>query len=631
MKFTQSCMRLRRRGGAIVHDLLMIPIAWLGALWLRFNLGSIKEEYLDQALHVLPALVVVLGLSFLYFGMYRGVWRLASLPDFVRILKAVFIGVCLCIVVTFALTRMTYVSRSSFLFFAGLLIVLLSTPRFTYRWAKDRHFHSMHSRQALVVGAGRGGEMLARTLLAEPSYGYRPIGFVDDDPEKIGRDVYGLRVFGHCGQIPEIVVSTGADIVIVAMPSANAVQMRKIVEVCERSGVLTQTIPNAADFTFDDAVPGKLRPVTIEDLLDRKTVRFDWSRIRGELIGRSVLVTGGGGSIGSELCRQIVHLDPSRLIVVDTSEFNLYRIERELRDARRNLPISIMLADVCDAVAIERIFERHHPDIVFHTAAYKHVPMLESQTREAVRVNVLGTHTMAHAAARHATGRFVLISSDKAVNPANVMGESKRLAEKVCRAVQETSPSTRFIAVRFGNVLDSTGSVVPLFREQIARGGPVTVTDRNMERYFMTIHEACQLVMASAVIGEGGEMFVLDMGEPMRILYLAEQMIRLSGKIPHEDIAIEFIGARPGEKYSEDLAHSTEPLSPTSHEKIHLARQQSVDPAGFEARLADLRKACEAFDEPALERTIAQLVPEYLGASTTHTVEQAIPIDRARR
>lgn len=612
MKLASIVIRLRSRGGTIVHDLLMIPAAWLGALWLRFNLDSIPAEFLDQALRVLPVMVVIQSLSFLYFGLYRGVWRFASMPDIVRIFRAVLIGVSLCVFVTFVMTRMTYIPRSSFPLFMGLLLTFLIGPRFLYRWFKDRRVHGPVSKKALIVGAGRGGEMLARALLRDPSCGYRPIGFIDDDPEKKGRDIHGVRVLDHCRRIPEITARTGADVIVIAMPSASAAQMRRIVELCERSGVSMRAIPYMGDLVSGRAVVSELRAVTIENLLDRVPVRFDWPGIRHELTARTVVVTGGGGSIGSELCRQVACLDPSRLVVVDVNESGLHRTEAELRDAYPALPLSIVLADICDAAAVKCIFRRYAPDIVFHAAAYKHVPMLESHMREAVRVNGLGTQTMVDAAAEHATGLFVLVSSDKAVNPANAMGASKRLAEMVCRAAGDASPSSRFITVRFGNVLDSAGSVVPLFREQIARGGPVTVTDPDMERYFMTIPEACQLIMASTALGKGGDVFVLDMGEPMRIVYLAEQMIRLSGKVPGKDIAIEFIGSRPGEKLSEELIHPGEsPGLTRCHEKILLVHSPSVEQAWFAPRLAKLRDACDAFDEPALRRILSELVPEY--------------------
>ena len=611
MKLARATIRLRSRGGAFVHDLLMIPAAWLGALWLRFNLESIPAEFLDQAIRVLPAIVVIQGSTFLYFGLYRGVWRFASMPDLVRILQAVVVGASLCAVAAFLMTRMTDIPRASFPLFAGLLVVLLSGPRFAYRWFKDRRPHGTASKNALIVGSGRAGETLARALLHDPTNEYRPVGFVDDDPDQKGRDVHGIPVLGHCEQVPEIAVHTGTDVIIIAVPSATAVQMQRIVELCERAGMPMRTIPHLADLVSGRAEPSELRAITIEDLLNRSPVQPDWPTIRDELTGRAILVTGGGGSIGSELCRQIARLDPARLVIMDISEFNLHRIELDLRNACPALAISIVLADVCDTVGVARAFERHRPDVVFHAAAYKQVPMLENHVREAVRVNTLGTQTVARTAAEHAVDCFVLVSSDKAVNPVNAMGASKRLAEMVCLAVDDASPSTRFVAVRFGNVLDSAGSVVPLFREQIDIGGPITVTHRDMERYFMTIPEACQLIMASATLGKGGEVFVLDMGEPVRILYLAERMIRLAGKVPGKDIAIEFVGSRPGEKLSEELFHATESSGPTRHEKIFLARSRPVEHAEFTTRLAKLRDACDAFDEPALRRILAELIPEY--------------------
>ena len=393
-------------------------------------------------------------------------------------------------------------------------------------------------------------------------------------------------------------------VVLVAMCSAVA---------AASFGFLFFNFPPAKIFMGDlgSSLLGYLCAVAIEDPLDREPVQLDWPAIRHGLNAHRIFVTGGGGSIGSELCRQIARLEPSHLVIAEISEYNLHRIHLELRDAFPTLPLSMVLADICDPAAVERIFERYSPEVVFHAAAYKQVPILESHLREAVRVNALGTQTVANEAVKHAAERFVLVSSDKAVDPVNAMGASKRLAEMVCRAVGDRSPVTRFIAVRFGNVLDSAGSVVPLFREQIARGGPVTVTDPEMERYFMTIPEACQLVMASAVLGKGGEVLVLDMGEPVRIVYLAEQMIRLSGKVPGEDVAIEFIGTRPGEKLTEALFHPSESLLPTHRDKILLAQGPSVRHAELAARLAELRRACAAFDEPELETIVAELVPDY--------------------
>ena len=608
----------------MAHDFLMIPIAWLGAFWLRFNLGPIPREFLEQALLLTPVVVAVQGAIFLYLGLYRGVWRFASLPDLARILQAVVIGTALCASAVFLITRMTHVPRASFPLFVLLLLILLGGPRLAYRWFKDRWLRSAGLRKVLIVGAGKAGEMLARSLLREPSRGYRPLGFIDDDPVKIGREIRGLRVLGHCGRISQVVARTGADLVVIAIPSATRGQMRRIISFCEHPNVSVQTMPRLGELMHERVDPDRLRDLAIEDLLDREPAQPDWPAIRHELTAHAILVTGGGGSIGSELCRQIARLDPAHLVIVDISEFNLHRIHRELHEAYPTLPLSIMLADVCDAAAVAHVFERHRPDIVFHAAAYKQVPMLEAHPREAVRVNTLGTQTVARAAAEHGAGRFVLVSSDKAVHPANVMGASKRLAEMVCRACDDASP-TRFVTVRFGNVLDSAGSVVPLFREQIARGGPVTVTDPEMERYFMTIPEACQLVMAAAALGEGGEVFVLDMGEPMQILYLAERVIRFAGKVPGKDIDIQLIGSRPGEKLSEKLFELTETPVSTDHDKLLLVRSRPVRQAELETGLAELREACDAFDEAKLRRIFATLVPGYLDApSSSSTVTEGI-------
>ena len=626
MKITWSTGGLRSPGrwGAVAHDLSMIPIAWLGAYWLRFNLSSIPAEFLAQALQLLPVIVIIQGTTFLYFGLHRGLWRFASIPDLVRILQAVAVGVLLCAVSVFFLTRMNHVPRTSFVLFALLLVVFLSGPRLTYRWFKDRWFRRVAAKRTLIVGAGRGGEMLARVMLGDPSRGYCPVGFVDDDPRKNGRDVRGLPVLGHCGQIPAITARAKVDVIVIAIPSANALRMRRIVDICERSAAPMRIAPGVRDLPSGRISLDDLRPVALDDLLEREPTQLDWPEIRNELTGRSVLVTGAGGSIGSEFCRQIAVLEPSRLILADNSEFNLYRIEQSLRDAYPTLVFSIVLADVCDAVAVERAFERYRPDVVFHAAAYKHVPMLEEQMREAVRVNVLGTQTLVDTVTKYGTDLFVLVSSDKAVNPTNVMGASKRLAETISHAATGASPSARFITVRFGNVLESTGSVVPLFRRQIARGGPVTVTDPEMQRYFMTIPEACHLIMSAASLGEGGEIFVLDMGEPIPIVYLAEQMIHLAGKIPGKDVAIEFIGPRPGEKLAEELFHPAEQPRPTRHGKIFLATGHSVDHVRLAKGLVKLREACDAFDEPALRRILIELVPEYYRAPPAEEVPRTM-------
>jgi FlaA1/EpsC-like NDP-sugar epimerase len=359
-------------------------------------------------------------------------------------------------------------------------------------------------------------------------------------------------------------------------------------------------------------------------------VSLDWGAIEEGVRDRTVLVTGGGGSIGAELCRQIARLGPKSLVVVDQSENNIYAIEMEIRKAYPDLPFTALLGDVCDQSAIEQIFQKWFPDITFHAAAYKHVPILESQIREAVRNNVFGTRSVASAAADCGCGTFVFISTDKAVNPTNIMGASKRVAEMYCQNLDGRTPGTRFITVRFGNVLDSAGSVVPLFRKQISEGGPVTVTHREVRRYFMTIPEACQLIMQAAAIGDGGEVFVLDMGEPVMITYLAEQMIRLAGKTPGEDIEIQYIGLRPGEKLFEELFHPNEALSQTKQEKIMLARFRETDREEFESCIAQLDEAVQGHDHVKAGALLAALVPEFR-RETSKPVSNVIPLDQAKR
>ncbi len=600
---------LRSRTAAMTHDFLTIPVAWLGAYWLRFNLESIPESYWLTALTVLPVALIVQGASFWGFGLYRGIWRFASVPDLIRITKAVAAGVAGTAVAIFLLTRLQGVPRSVFVLDAVLLVLLLGGPRFVYRWAKDRHLYSADGKRALIVGAGKAGEMLVRDLLRDTSSPYRPIGFVDDAPRKRGMEIHGIPVLGACADIPAVVLEHSPDLLLIALPSAKSRQLRRVVELCEATGLPIRTLPRIQDLVSGQAGVKDLREVTIDDLLGREAVKLDWKEIARGIHGCTVLVTGGGGSIGSELCRQIARLEPKRLVILERSEFNLFEIERELRREYPQLSLEAVLGDVCDAHAVDSVMRRSEPNMVFHAAAYKHVPMLENQARSAVLNNVAGTRTMAVAADRQGCDTFVLISTDKAVNPGNVMGATKRVAEMICQHLAGRS-KTHFITVRFGNVLGSSGSVVPLFREQIARGGPVTVTHPEVTRYFMTIPEASQLILQAAAIGKGGEIFVLDMGEPVRIGYLAEQLIRLSGRMPGDDINIVYTGLRQGEKLHEELFHERERLADTSHPKILLAASRSVDGETLEGALSALERACDDGDESGVVELLNALVPE---------------------
>jgi FlaA1/EpsC-like NDP-sugar epimerase len=599
--------RLRSRTAAFAHDLIMIPAAWFLAYWLRFNLGEIPPEYLHGALVALPLVVVIQGGANWLFGLYRGIWRFASLPDLMRIAQAVLSGTALTLFLLFVIDRMQGVPRSVPVLYVLLQMLLLAGPRLLYRWVKDHRLVLGSGKRVLIVGAGRAGEMLARDMLRDPALAYQPVAFVDDKLRRQGGEVHGIPVRGAIEDIPELAEQLALDLILLAVPSASAREMRRLVALCERAGLPFRTVPQLQSLMAGQVSINQLRPVSIEDLLGRDPVALDWDGIRRGLAGRVILVTGGGGSIGSELCRQIAAAGPGRLLIVDNCEFNLYRIDMELREAHPGLPIEGRLLDVTDADALDALFEQARAQIVFHAAAYKHVPLLEDQVRAAVRNNVLGTRLVARAAARWGCEQFVLISTDKAVHPTNVMGATKRMAELLCQSMDRRG-QTRFTTVRFGNVLGSAGSVVPLFRRQIERGGPVTVTDPEIERFFMTIPEACQLIMQAAAIGIGGEIFVLDMGEPVKIRYLADQMIRLSGRRPGVDIAIEYIGLRPGEKLYEELFYDSEDLLPTDHPKIRVARRAGdPSPEAMEATVARVEAAVRDGDVEVLRRVLGEV------------------------
>jgi FlaA1/EpsC-like NDP-sugar epimerase len=614
--------RARSRVLVLLHDLLMIPVAWGLTYWVRFNLAYIPPEFITEAVTMLPLVMGVMGAAFWAFGLYRSVWRFASLTDLVRIGQAVVTGTTLLLFLLFVFNRMAYVPRSLPLLFVIFQIALLAGPRLFYRWLKDRRLDFSSGQRVLIVGAGRAGEMLVRDLLRDHHAGYVPVAFVDDLPRRQGGVVHGVPIRGTCQALPSLVERYGIDLILLAIPSATAREMRRLVGLCEAAGKPFRTVPQVRELLAGQVAAHQLRSVSLEDLLGRDPVTLDGESIRRGLADKVVLVSGAGGSIGSELCRQIWRCRPRRLILVDQGEFNLYEIETELAEAAPATPsplagegwgegghLSRYLLDITAADKVNALFDRLRPEVVFHAAAYKHVPLLEDQIAAALHNNVIGTQVMAEAAARWGSERFVLISTDKAVNPSSVMGATKRFAELICHDLGRRS-ACRFLTVRFGNVLGSAGSVVPRFQRQIERGGPVTVTHPDIERFFMTIPEACQLIMQAAVIGQGGETFVLDMGEPVKIRYLAEQMIRLAGREPGRDIQIAFTGLRPGEKLYEELFYAAEAYAPTPHPKIRVARQAgAVDSVRLQAAFAGLRAALDARDEAALRAVLAQVVP----------------------
>lgn len=593
----------------ITHDLLAVTLAWVLSYLVRFEFTPAAESMMPS-LQLLPVVLIVQGIIMWRLGLYRGVWRFASLPDMWNIIRAVIYGVLSISIALFLVNRLEGVPRTSLVLYPFILMFTLGGPRLVYRMWKDHSLHVLNaanSKRTLILGAGSAGDVLIRDM--KRSGEYFPVGLLDDNPRAKGNKIQGVTVYGRIEKIQKYIEQLAVDQIIIAMPSASNTEMRNVVDLCEKTGVPFRTLPRMQDLVSGKATLKELRDVAIEDLLGRDPVKLDWQLINKELTGKSVLVTGGGGSIGSELCRQIAKLGPSSLILLERNEFNLYSVEMDLQKRFPDIKLHACLGDVCDSVTVDYVLSTYRPDVVFHAAAYKHVPMLEGQIRQAVSNNILGTRTMALAADKHAVKTFVMISTDKAVNPANVMGASKRVAEIFCQNLNKHS-STRFITVRFGNVLGSAGSVVPLFRQQIEKGGPVTVTHPEIERYFMTIPEACQLILQSGAMGEGGEIFVLNMGEPVKISYLAEQMIRLSGKVPYDDVEIIFTGLRPGEKLYEELFHEMENMRETGHEKIMLADCREVDWDSLNDSLDLMAGHCQVYDEINLKQLLEKLVPE---------------------
>lgn len=602
--------RLRHGMTVFVHDVIVIPIAWLGAYWLRFNLDTIPTEFWRAALAALPIVISLQIAVFWGFGLYRGVWRFASMPDLIRILKVSVAGVLLSSVSLFLINRLDAIPRSVPFLYGLLLIVLLGGSRFIFRWFKDYDYFNKGKR-VLIVGAGEAGENLVRDLLRR-HHDYQPAAFVDDKIQNRGKEIQGVRVVGPIDDIPQVVRLYAIELVIIAMPSIKAEIMRRVVKLCELAHVDYRTLPSVNDLTEGRVLVDALRQVSIEDLLGRDPVKLDWEKITEGITGKSILVTGGAGSIGSELCRQIAMLKPKILIVVDQNEHQLYELRLAITAAFPELLLALFLEDITDRIALRNVFREHAIDIVFHAAAYKHVPMLESQIRVAIRNNIMGTQILAEEAVRASVKKFVLISTDKAVHPANIMGATKRAAEIFCQNYNAHS-TTVFITVRFGNVLGSAGSVVPLFKRQIEEGGPVTVTHPDITRYFMTIPEATQLILQATIMGQGGEIFVLDMGESIKIVDLATQMIKLAGHVPGEDIGIIFTGLRPGEKMFEELFHESEALAATDHPKILRAQHRSEDWGDLIFKFNQLQAVIDVGADEKMASLLLELVPEYEG------------------
>jgi FlaA1/EpsC-like NDP-sugar epimerase len=589
----------RHRLWQVAVDAALIAAAWILSWYVRFDA---RPRYYDRYLEwdVVLLVVAVMLPVFVAFGFYNRWWRYVSTQDMWGVLRGVVTAVIATFLV-FALLDFHPAAVPRGIWIVDLLLVLafVMGARLLARTLIERPSARSivaRGREVLIVGAGDAAQLILREMLRNPSLGYTPIGLVDDDPRKKNLRLHGIRVLGTTADLPELVRERRPDELLIAIPSAAGDLRERIVEIARAAEVPVKTLPALHELiTGDLNLAGQIRPVEVEDLLGREPVEADLESIAGYLAGEVVLVTGAGGSIGSELCRQIARMAPTRLVLVDNGEPGLFEIERELVDERGFHATAAVIADAGNEAKMRQVFEKYRPAVVFHAAAYKHVPLMEANPLEAVRNNTLVTRTVADIAVDYGAKRFVLVSTDKAVNAKTVMGQSKALCEWIVESWgHRADTTTKFCGVRFGNVLGSSGSVIPIFRKQIARGGPVTVTHPDMTRFFMTIPEAVQLVIQAGAIGGRGQVYVLDMGEPVKITDLADTMIRLSGKEPRADIAVEFVGARPGEKLHEELWSESETVTPSQHEAILLVTRAPIDQHWLEEELDELARLVEA-------------------------------------
>jgi FlaA1/EpsC-like NDP-sugar epimerase len=609
-------LRYRRYLAALLQFTLVVSSFWT-AYALRFDL-HIPPAFWDRFLDLLPAVLLIKLLVFWRHGLLRGWWKYVSMADLLIIFRANLFASLAVLAYAVLVYRFEYIPRTVLIMDGTLCFLLMGGVRFCIRAFRENYFPMPHffepcRTHVLVVGAGDAGQMIVREIRLNPRLKKQVVGFVDDNPSKLGLRIQGVPVLGGKEDIGTLCQKFRVDEVIIAIPSASGAQMRKIVDKCHAAMVKFKTLPGVGDLIDGRVSVQHIKDVDVEDLLGRDPVRLDTHKIRAYITGKRVLITGAAGSIGSELCRQVARFNPARILLFDNSETPLFQIEQELSGQFPEIPLRAILGDIRNQAKVEAVFDEFLPEVVFHAAAYKHVPMLEYNPAEAVNNNILGTKIVADAAHAFGVQNFVMVSTDKAVNPTNIMGATKRGAELYVQTLARRS-RTNFITVRLGNVLGSNGSVVPIFKEQIKKGGPVTVTHAEVTRFFMTIPEATQLVLQAGSMGKGGEIFLLDMGAPIKILHLAEELIRLSGLRPYEDIDITFTGLRPGEKLHEELFLSAEGALPTSHEKIMVANAANCNEGVLHRRLKELFRCAKTMDMASTVSILKEIVPEYLDA-----------------
>jgi FlaA1/EpsC-like NDP-sugar epimerase len=606
----------RHRIWNVVADAALIALAWWLAFWLRFDHGVPKpyQRLFGDTIGI--AIVLQLGV-FVAFGFYNRWWRYVSTRDMWGAAQ----GVTAACVVSDLVVLLAHpvrgfnLPRSVAVLDWLFLLALVAGTRLIARSLIERPGAASlvaRGREVIIAGAGDAAQLVIREMQRAPGLGYTPIGLVDDDPRKKNLRLHGVRVLGTTAQLPQILRENRPDEVLIAIPSASGDERRRIVEMARDASIPVKTLPGLYELISGDVnLAGQIRPVEVQDVLGREPVEVDLVAIASYLAGETVVVTGAGGSIGAELCRQIARVGPARLVLVESSEVALFEIERELLEERDFSAVATVLGDCGDRGKMGQVFLRYKPTVVFHAAAYKHVALLEANPLEAVGNNTLATKVLADVAVEHGAERFVLVSTDKAANPRNLLGQSKTVCEWIVEGYgHRKDVPTRFVAVRFGNVLNSSGSVIPIFRRQIEKGGPVTVTHPEMTRYFMTIPEAVSLIVQAGAIGGRGRVYVLDMGEPVKILELARNMIRLSGKEPDTDVPIEFVGVRPGEKLHEELWNDGELVGPTKHPKIMRASRHPVDADWLDEQLEELERMVERGETLDVVSKLATMIRE---------------------
>lgn len=592
-------MRTYKHMLVLLTDIVIVVGSFLFAILVVDEFQFIRDHYIHISLE-LPFVMLVYIATFELLGMYKSLWKYASVEELIRgaLSNILAINVSYVVVLAFRLSHFNYAYYLVAFFFAASGTISIRLSYRFWKFYESYREDKSHKVRTLIVGAGQAGVMLIDEIYQNKEFDKHVVGFVDDNPEYVGRNVRGIPVLGTTDDVCQVAYEQDIDTIVIAIPSLGFAEMRELLNKVEATGCQIKLMPPFYEMIGKKQDMLKVRDVKIEDLLGREPIRLDETGIRDYIDGKTIVVTGGGGSIGSELVRQLRHFNPRRIIIIDIYENNAYDLQMELcRLYRQNKvthkpEIIVRIASVRDAATIDRIFETYQPHVVFHAAAHKHVPLMEVSPQEAIKNNSIGTYNVATASIRNKVAKFVLVSTDKAVRPTNVMGASKRIAEKIIMALNETS-ETDFAAVRFGNVLGSNGSVIPLFKRQIEDGGPITVTHPEITRYFMTIPEACQLVIQAGAYAEGGELFVLDMGEPVKILDLAEKLIRLSGHEPYKSINIEFTGLRPGEKMYEELLLDIESVGHTANSAIFLEKKNN----GYEDILTNVERLIDSLDD----------------------------------